>query len=176
MRAGRLITLLLLLERRGRLTADQLADELEVSSRTVLRDIESLCAAGVRIIGVPGTGGGFELHDRGATALVGVGAPLGADTRGRRRAKVQVIDEGRRMATLLGQPSLHVRRTAPVDGWSDATFRFDTMDGALSAVLALGPHIRVVAPDGLRVLVVQRIAQMAALYDPHTSDATTAGR
>jgi predicted DNA-binding transcriptional regulator YafY len=163
-RAGRLITLLLLLERRGRLTADQLARELEVSARTVLRDIESLSAAGVRIVGSPGVGGGFELHDTGAMGLVGVGASLGADTRGRRRARVRVTAEGRRMAALLGQPVLHVRRAAPVDGWSDATFRFDTSDGALSAVLALGPHVCVVSPEALRHLVVERIGEMAELY------------
>ena len=49
MRADRLVSLVLLLRQRGRLTADVLARELEVSTRTVLRDIEALSAAGIPV-------------------------------------------------------------------------------------------------------------------------------
>jgi predicted ArsR family transcriptional regulator len=49
-RAGRLVELLSLLQTRGRLTAAQLAAELEVSQRTILRDIEELSAAGFPVM------------------------------------------------------------------------------------------------------------------------------
>ena len=51
MRASRLVSILLLLQTRGRLTAPQLAAELEVSVRTIYRDVESLSEAGVPIYG-----------------------------------------------------------------------------------------------------------------------------
>ncbi|GAA4922512.1 transcriptional regulator [Streptomyces coeruleoprunus] len=74
MRAGRLLSLLLLLQNRGRLTATELAAELEVSVRTVYRDVESLIAAGVPVFGEPGHGGGFALVDGYRTRLTGLTA------------------------------------------------------------------------------------------------------
>ncbi|MFF8967175.1 helix-turn-helix transcriptional regulator [Streptomyces globisporus] len=61
MRADRLVSLVLLLRQRGRLTADTLARELEVSTRTVLRDIEALSSAGVPVYAERGRHGGFAL-------------------------------------------------------------------------------------------------------------------
>ena len=69
MRAGRLVDMLLTLQRRGRLTAAQLAAELEVSPRTILRDVDALSSAGVPIFTVQGVGGGIELVDRFRTQL-----------------------------------------------------------------------------------------------------------
>lgn len=62
-RASRLVGLLGLLQARGRMSAAQLASELEVSQRTILRDIEALGAAGIPVYGVRGCQGGFELLD-----------------------------------------------------------------------------------------------------------------
>lgn len=61
MRASRLVSLMLLLQVRGRRTAAQLAEELEVSVRTVYRDVEALQEAGVPVLGHGGPAGGYEL-------------------------------------------------------------------------------------------------------------------
>ena len=63
MRADRLLRLALLLQARGRMTASELAEELEVSVRTIYRDIESLSAAHVPIYAESGPGGGCQLLD-----------------------------------------------------------------------------------------------------------------
>ncbi|MFB6561004.1 MULTISPECIES: helix-turn-helix transcriptional regulator [unclassified Streptomyces] len=72
MRADRLVSLVLLLRQRGRLTADTLARELQVSTRTVLRDIEALSAAGVPVYAERGRYGGFALLPGFRTELTGL--------------------------------------------------------------------------------------------------------
>jgi predicted DNA-binding transcriptional regulator YafY len=61
MRASRLLRILLILQNRGRVTTLQLAGELEVARRTVLRDLDALAEAGLPIVTHRGNAGGVEL-------------------------------------------------------------------------------------------------------------------
>jgi len=72
LRADRLLSVLLLLQAHGRLTGRELARRLEVSERTVHRDMESLCAAGVPIFATRGAQGGWQLDGDWRTQVPGL--------------------------------------------------------------------------------------------------------
>ena len=71
MRADRLVATLLLLQARGRVTASEVAGELEVSERTARRDLEALGVAGIPVYSQPGRGGGWRLVGGARTDLTG---------------------------------------------------------------------------------------------------------
>ena len=72
MRADRLLSALLLLQANGKMTGRELATRLEVSPRTAHRDMEALCAAGVPVLALRGSRGGWQLDEGWRTQVPGL--------------------------------------------------------------------------------------------------------
>lgn len=72
MRAGRLIAILLWMQNNGKMTSRELAAKLEVSERTIIRDMESLCEAGIPVYSERGVNGGWVLSEGYRTQLTGM--------------------------------------------------------------------------------------------------------
>jgi len=171
MRASRLVGLLSLLQSRGRMSTQQLASELEVSQRTILRDIEALSTAGIPVYSVRGRLGGFELLDGFTSELPGPWyrpdrRPAGANVQ---RARIRLSPRGRRLAALLGRPAgLRMRRSPRPEGapgdWAEAWVRVDSADATVLDMLALGAEAEVVHPADLRARVAETARQIADLH------------
>jgi predicted DNA-binding transcriptional regulator YafY len=191
-RASRLVGLLGLLQARGRMTAGQLATELEVSERTILRDIEALSAAGIPVYAVRGSHGGFQLLDGFRSDLPATAHRLPATAHGQLAtehrppapapgrspspaapaggwARVRLSPRGRRLAALLGRlPDIRVRTSPHViaghEDWIEAWVRIDSVDAAVLDILALGTEVEVVHPPQLRAQVCETARRIAELH------------
>jgi predicted DNA-binding transcriptional regulator YafY len=154
------------------MTAAQLAAELEVSQRTILRDIEELSAAGFPVYSVRGSVGGFELLGGS-----GLDLPVPNPKRPVRpsggtgvRARIRLSPRGRQLAVLGGRlEGLQVRRPGrrPVAhraGWMEAWLPVSSPSSAVAEILALAAEAEVVAPAELRDLVRQTAVRIAELH------------
>ncbi|OXM15383.1 helix-turn-helix transcriptional regulator [Paenibacillus herberti] len=121
MKGERLLELLLLLQAEGKLNSKELARRLEVSERTIHRDMDALSAAGVPVLSERGNSGGWRLMDGYRTRLTGLN-----------------VDEWK--ALLLASQS----RAAHDLGWSS------TLDSALLKLRAAHPHAALPHAEGLQ--------------------------
>ena len=180
MRASRLLQILLLLQNRGRMTSAQLARELEVARRTILRDVDALTEAGLPVIMFQGNAGGIELGFNYRTRLTGlatdeaeaVGVILShpmpelealgmAEAARRARAKLlESFPDGVREKAALAQARF--RFDAPADTVSDERVaalakavrnqQIVRINARSAAPCAIRPVALVMAADGWRVI------------------------
>ncbi len=154
MRAGRILRLLMVLQSGERFTAGDLARRLEVSERTVLRDIEALSGAHVPVYGTRGPGGGFQLLETHAQSLPPLPAGLNPAQGRLRRVRVQVSPAALQLVLVRGAP--HGWRPRPNaepppdrPDWVQGSFRFDSYNSAVRELVALAPEVEVLlrAPE-----------------------------
>ncbi|MFI6208348.1 helix-turn-helix transcriptional regulator [Streptomyces sp. NPDC051041] len=151
MRADRLVAALLFLQARGRVTAAELAAELEVSERTARRDLEALVASGVPVYAQRGRGGGWRLVGGARTDLTGLTS---------REVQALFMAAGASGASPELRSALRKLLRAvpePLRPHAEAASRariVDELDWSRTAVTAGGPHhtaLERAVLDGVRV-------------------------
>ncbi len=156
----------------GRITAGELARRLEVSERTVLRDIEALSGAGVPVYGVRGPRGGFELLDTFRQVVPALPPALSVPQGQLRRVRVRLAPAALQLALVTGKPEGWRPRPdagSPPAGrgcWVEGSFRFASYDAAVHELLALGADVEVVLPVELRRTMAAIGRRMARLHQP----------
>jgi len=168
-RAGRLLRLVLILQDGRRHTAAGLADQLQVSTRTVLRDLESLSTAGVPVYATRGPNGGFQLLDTFQRTVQALPPGLTAARGQLRRVRVRLAPGALQLALVNGRPEGWRPRPNPTPAadrpeWIEGSFRFDSYDTAIRELLALGPDIEILLPIELRTTMASIGRRLARLH------------
>jgi len=171
MRAGRLLQLVLLLQDGRRHTAADLADRLQVSTRTVLRDLDTLSTAGVPVYATRGPNGGFQLLDTFQQHDLTVPPGLNSSRGPLRRVRVRLSPASLQLALVNGRPEgwrARPQQSPPPDrpDWIEGSFRFDSYETALRELLGLGPDIEILLPVELRAAMATQARRLAALHRP----------
>ena len=175
MRAERLVAIVLLLQTHRQLTAGDLAERLEVSERTIRRDLDSLCYAGVPLYSQRGRGGGWALLDghkinlsgmtsSEAQALLLVAGPqaladlgVGEGVRSALRKLLAALPEATRERALQAQAAVHVDPAKWGRQYEPAPLLAKLRDAVVNGTEieitytkpAAGPEKRVIEPYGL---------------------------
>ncbi|MBN6039933.1 YafY family protein [Amycolatopsis sp. 195334CR] len=154
MRADRLVATLLLMQSRGRVTAAELAGELEVSVATARRDLEALSAAGVPVYPQPGRGGGWSLvggartdlsgltssEARALFLLTGPGAAVSAEVRSALRKLVRALPDTFRAEAEVAASAVVVDSSA----WGEADRERPELVGVLQEAVVRRRKVRLV--------------------------------
>lgn len=170
MRAGRLLRLVLVLQDGRRHTAADLATQLEVSIRTVVRDLETLSASGVPVYATRGPGGGFQLLDTFQQPDLAVPPGLNTARGPLRRVRVRLAPSALQIALVNGRPAGWRARPNPTPSaarpdWIEGSFRFDSYDSALRELFTLVPDVEILLPVELRTGMAELARRVNLLHE-----------
>ncbi|MGE0879269.1 MAG: transcriptional regulator [Acidimicrobiia bacterium] len=171
MRAGRLLRLMLILQDGRRHTAAGLAEQLQVSVRTVLRDLDTLSTSGVPVYATRGPSGGFQLLDTFRRSIETLPPGLTAARGQLRRVRVRLAPAALQLAIVSGKPEAWRPRPDPTPmpdrpDWIEGSFRFDSYDTALQELLAIGPDVEILLPVELRAAMAAIAERLASFHRP----------
>src|SRR5258707_76870 len=177
MRSGRLLQILMLLQAHGRMSAQRLSQETEVSLRTIHRDIEELSASGVPVVADRGAAGGFMTLQGGATRLprvtptqaaavftAGSRHPAGPAGRARLdtgldgatavvRASPLGLERLRNLNDAMRKAIEQANSKPDKKGWRRVTLPMESADYTSLELLRVGAECEVVSPPELRARI-----------------------